>query len=129
MQGTSTPYGQQSYSRSGSGAQDVTTYQQAEQQLTRYGFGNVRDLRPTQGWSADAVKNGQRVHVILSDNGQIATFPRSQRLWRERIYPLSLFHKLETTDPSRACPRYRAINRQSKECEGSIEIERRGSER
>jgi hypothetical protein len=28
-----------------------------------------------QGWSADAMKNGQKVHVLLGDNGLVATFP------------------------------------------------------
>jgi hypothetical protein len=28
-----------------------------------------------QGWSADAIRSGQRVHVILGDNGLVATFP------------------------------------------------------
>jgi hypothetical protein len=53
----------------------VTTYQQAQQELGRYGFSNIQDLRAMQGWSADAMKNGQRVHVILGDNGLVATAP------------------------------------------------------
>jgi hypothetical protein len=28
-----------------------------------------------QGSSADAIRNGQRVHVILGYNGVVATFP------------------------------------------------------
>lgn len=76
MQGSSTPYSSQSYSHAGYGAgNNITTFQQAEQELGRYGYSNVQDLRAVQGWSADAMKNGQRVHVILGDNGLVATFP------------------------------------------------------
>lgn len=75
MQGTSTPYSGQSYSHAGYGAGNVTTYQEAEQQLAKYGYNNVQDLRSMQGWSADAMRNGQRVHVIIGDNGLVATFP------------------------------------------------------
>lgn len=76
MQGTSPPNGQ-NYSQSGfgSGAGNIGTYQEAERELSKYGYSNVQDLRPTQGWAADAMRNGQRVHVILSDNGLVATFP------------------------------------------------------
>lgn len=74
-QGTSTPYGGQSNTQAGYGAGNITTYQQAEQELGRYGYSNVHDLRAMQGWSADAMRNGQRVHVLLGDNGMIATFP------------------------------------------------------
>jgi hypothetical protein len=75
MQGTSTPNGSQSYSQAGYGMGNITTYQQAEQELDKYGYNNVHDLRAMQGWSADAMRNGQRVHVIMGDNGLIATFP------------------------------------------------------
>jgi hypothetical protein len=75
MQGTSTPSGGQPYSQAGYGSANITTYQQAEQELARYGYNNVHDLRSMQGWSVDAMRNGQRVHVILGDNGMIATFP------------------------------------------------------
>jgi hypothetical protein len=75
MQGTSTPYGGQAYSQAGYGAGNITTYQEAEQELGKYGYSNVRDLRAMQGWSADAMRNGQRVHVVIGDNGMIATFP------------------------------------------------------
>ena len=54
---------------------NINTYQEAEQQLGRYGYSNIQDLKATQGWSADAMKNGQRVHVLLGDNGLVATFP------------------------------------------------------
>ncbi|MBV8095111.1 MAG: hypothetical protein JO110_18160 [Acetobacteraceae bacterium] len=75
-QGTSTPYGSQSYSQAGYGmGNNITTFQQAEQELGKYGYNNVHDLRAMQGWSADAMRNGQRVHVIIGDNGLIATFP------------------------------------------------------
>jgi hypothetical protein len=73
-QGTSTPYGQ-SNTQAGYGAGNITTYQQAEQELGRYGYSNIHDLKAMPGWSADAMRNGQRVHVILGENGLIATFP------------------------------------------------------
>ncbi len=73
--GTSTPYTGQTYSSAGYGTANITTYQEAEQQLSKYGYSNVQDLRAMQGWSADAMRNGQRVHVILGDNGLVATFP------------------------------------------------------
>jgi hypothetical protein len=73
--GTSSPYTGRTYSSAGYGTGNITTYQEAEQQLSRYGYNNVQDLRAMQGWSADAMRNGQRVHVILGDNGLVATFP------------------------------------------------------
>lgn len=77
MQGTSTPYGGQNLSQSGYGgaSNNINTYQEAENELSKYGYSNLQGLRAVQGWSADAMKNGQRVHVILSDNGLVATFP------------------------------------------------------
>ena len=73
--GTSTPYTGQTYSSAGYGTGNITTYQEAESQLSRYGYSNVQDLRAMQGWSADAMRNGQRVHVLLGENGLVATFP------------------------------------------------------
>jgi hypothetical protein len=75
MQGTSTPYGGQNFSQSGYNGNNITTYQEAEQELGKYGYSNIRDLRAMQGWSADAMRNGQRVHVMIGDNGLVATFP------------------------------------------------------
>jgi hypothetical protein len=46
----------------------------AEQQLSRYGYSDIQNLQPTEGWSADATKNGEKVHVILGDRGIVATF-------------------------------------------------------
>jgi hypothetical protein len=74
MQGSSAPYGQGS-SQAGYGMGNITTHQQAEQELTKYGYNGVHDLKSMQGWSADAMRNGERVHVILGDNGLVATFP------------------------------------------------------
>jgi hypothetical protein len=76
MQGTNMPSGGQTYSPAGYGmSNNITTYQEAEHQLGRYGYSNLHDLRAMQGWSADAMRNGQRVHVVIGDNGMIATFP------------------------------------------------------
>ena len=51
------------------------TQQQAQQELSRYGYSNLQDVTPMRGWVADATKNGERVRVMLSDNGLVATFP------------------------------------------------------
>jgi hypothetical protein len=60
--------------RSGYSNGATTTEQQAQQELSRYGYSDVSDLRPLQGWTADATKNGENVHVMLSENGLVATF-------------------------------------------------------
>jgi hypothetical protein len=67
-------FGGQSNRRSGYGNGPSSTEQQAQQELTRYGYSDLRDLRPMQGWTADATKNGENVHVMLSENGMVATF-------------------------------------------------------
>ena len=79
MQGTSSQpfagqYGSQAGSGSGMSGMN-TTQQQAQQQLSQYGYSNLQDLTPMRGWVADATKNGQHVHLMLSDNGLVATFP------------------------------------------------------
>ena len=79
MQGTSSqPMAGQSgqySSQAGMGSGLNTTQEQAQQELSRYGYTNLQDLAPMRGWVADASKNGERVHVMLSDNGLVATFP------------------------------------------------------
>lgn len=65
------PYGAQSSSQTGSGS---SGRQQAEQELSRYGYTDLSGLRPVQGWTADATRNGENVRVLLSDNGLVATF-------------------------------------------------------
>ncbi|MBV8333987.1 MAG: hypothetical protein JO358_00775 [Alphaproteobacteria bacterium] len=60
--------------RSGYSNGPTTTEQQAQQELSRYGYSDVTDLRPAQGWTADVTKNGENVRVLLSQNGLIATF-------------------------------------------------------
>jgi hypothetical protein len=74
MQGNSSqPFAGQSSSQPGNGVN--TTQQQAQQELSRYGYSNLEDVTPMRGWVADATKNGEHVHVMLSDNGLVATFP------------------------------------------------------
>jgi hypothetical protein len=75
MSGTSSQSsgGQGSWS-SGYSNGPTTTQQQVQQELSRYGYSDVTDLRPVQGWTADATKNGENVHVMLSQNGLVATF-------------------------------------------------------
>jgi hypothetical protein len=46
-----------------------------QQKLSRYGYTNLQDFTPMRGWVAEATKNGEHVHVMLSDNGLVATFP------------------------------------------------------
>ena len=76
MQGSSsTPYSSQFNRQNASGAGPSTTQQQAQQELSRYGYTNMQDVAPMRGWVADATKNGEQVRVLLSDNGLVATFP------------------------------------------------------
>lgn len=76
MQGNSSqPFASQSSSQGGSGNGLNTTQQQAQQELSRYGYSNLQDVTPMRGWVADATKNGEQVRVMLSDNGLVATFP------------------------------------------------------
>ena len=71
-QGAGSPaYGGQANWPNGNGS---PSRQQAEQDLTRYGYTDLTDLRAMQGWTADANRNGQDVRVMLSDNGLVATF-------------------------------------------------------
>jgi hypothetical protein len=58
----------------GSGSSMMPSQQQAQQELSRYGYTNLSDLKPVQAWAADATKDGEAVHVILSDNNLVATF-------------------------------------------------------
>jgi hypothetical protein len=60
--------------RTGNSNGPAATEQQAQQELSRYGYSAVSSLRPLQGWTADATKNGENVHVMLSENGLVATF-------------------------------------------------------
>ena len=45
-----------------------------QNELSRYGYTDIHNVRKQRGWSADAIKNGQMVHVTLSDDGVVATF-------------------------------------------------------
>jgi hypothetical protein len=76
MQGTGSSQSlEQASSQTGYGTTQTTSQQQAQQDLSRYGYTSFQNLRPMQGWSADATKNGENVHVMLTDNGLVATFP------------------------------------------------------
>ena len=66
-------YGTSSGSPNASGL--TMSQQQAQQELSRYGYSNLQNLTPMQGWEADATRNGQNVRIMLSDNGLVATFP------------------------------------------------------
>lgn len=70
--GSSGQYGQ---FNSGAGFNNMgLTEHQAVQELRGYGYNQLQDLRPMRGWSVQAEKNGQRVHIIMGDNGEVATF-------------------------------------------------------
>lgn len=76
MQGNSSqPFAGPPSSQPGNGNGLNATQQQAQQELSRYGYSNLQDVTPMRGWVADATKNGEHVHVMLSDNGLVATFP------------------------------------------------------
>lgn len=67
--------GARGVSQPGFGNTPAAAQQQAQQELSRYGYTALSDLRPIQGWSADATRNGENVRVMLTDNGLVATFP------------------------------------------------------
>jgi hypothetical protein len=72
--GSSGQYGEYN-NGSGSGAGNMgMSENQAVQELRHYGYNNLNGIRPMQGYSADAEINGQHVHIILGDNGEVATF-------------------------------------------------------
>jgi hypothetical protein len=59
------------------GMDGLTSFERAGQELYKDGYKNIYGWkRSAQGWSADAVQHGQKVHVIVADNGQITTVPR-----------------------------------------------------
>jgi hypothetical protein len=75
MQGNSSqPFAGQSGYQTGTN-NGLNTQQQAQQELSRYGYTSLQDVAPMRGWVADATKNGEHVRVMLSDNGLVATFP------------------------------------------------------
>ena len=76
MQGPSSqPLTGQSGYQTGTGNGVNSSQQQAQQELSSYGYSNLQDVSPMRGWVAEATKNGERVRVMLSDNGLVATFP------------------------------------------------------
>ena len=72
MQGSSGRYSENT--GAGFGSSNNPNYAFAQRELAQYGYTDVHNLRPTQGWSADAMKNGRMVHVILGENGLVSTF-------------------------------------------------------
>jgi Spy/CpxP family protein refolding chaperone len=81
--GTPGPYavspgtqGPNSGQTAGQATQGLTTFERAKQELRKAGYKDSRHWKQVaNGWSADATRNGQNVHVIVGDNGQIATSP------------------------------------------------------
>lgn len=72
MQGSSGQYSENT--GAGSSSSNNTNYAFAQRELAQYGYTDIHNLRPTQGWSADTMKNGRMVHVILGENGLVSTF-------------------------------------------------------
>jgi hypothetical protein len=83
MQGSSSPYAE----NTGAGYANQQELQQrglrgnigmsplaARDELLRYCYTDIRNLHPARGWSADAMQNGQSVHVMLGERGMVATF-------------------------------------------------------
>lgn len=72
MQGSSGQYSE----NSGAGYNSNMNYgfNAARNELAQYGYTDIHNLRATQGWSADAMKNGRMVHVVISENGLVSTF-------------------------------------------------------
>jgi hypothetical protein len=58
----------------GQGQNEGPSQQDAYQELSKYGYNNVRNLQRSEGWEAHATKNGDRVHVFIDDDGMIATY-------------------------------------------------------
>lgn len=45
-----------------------------QNELSCYGYTDIYNVKKHRGWSADAIKNGQMVHLTLSDDGVVAIF-------------------------------------------------------
>ena len=48
-----------------------------QNELSRCGYTDIHNVKKQRGWSADAIKNGQPVHIMLNDNGLVAIFSGS----------------------------------------------------
>ena len=60
----------------GHGMNGLTPFERAKQELRKDGYKDTHNwTRSAQGWSAEAVRDGQKVHVVVGDNGQIASSP------------------------------------------------------
>ena len=59
------------------GVHGLTNLERAQQEVYKDGYKDAYGWkRSAQGWSAESVRNGQKVHVIVAGNGQITTVPR-----------------------------------------------------
>ena len=60
----------------GQGTDGLTAFERAKQELRKAGYKDSHDWkRSANGWSAEAVRNEQNVHVVVGDNGQIQASP------------------------------------------------------
>jgi hypothetical protein len=66
--------GQRQYQPGVQGGYHFPSQPVAQQELSRYGYNNLSNFQRVQGWSAHATRNGDRVHVMIDDNGMIATY-------------------------------------------------------
>jgi len=60
--------------RPSQGSNNEPSQQDAYQELSKFGYNNIRNLQRSEGWEAHATKNGDRVHVFIDDDGIIATY-------------------------------------------------------
>jgi hypothetical protein len=58
------------------GTGGLTPFERAKEELRKAGYKDSHDWkRSANAWSAEAVRDNQNVHVVIGDNGQIATSP------------------------------------------------------
>jgi len=50
------------------------TAQDAWQELSKFGYRNIGGMERIEGWQARATKNGERVFVVIDDEGMVATY-------------------------------------------------------
>ncbi len=85
MQGSSSPYAEntgagyantrrQGFQQQGFSGNNGLSPMAVRDELLRYGYSDIRNLHPARGWSAEAMINGQPVHVMIGERGMVATF-------------------------------------------------------
>lgn len=72
--GSSAPYAENTQAGFSGNQAAMAQIGSTKSELSQYGYTDIHNIRPAEGWSADATKNGDNVRVLLSDNGLVATF-------------------------------------------------------